>query len=68
MVLAVLAASGNVLAQDDKTPPVVKEVKKQPNDSVRTQPVSGNKAVIRESFNPDRPPLLGTPLKALDHP
>lgn len=66
MVLAMLVASGNVLAQDNKTPPVAKEVKKQLNDSVRTQPVSSNKAVIRESSSPDSPGFLGVPLKAPD--
>lgn len=61
MVLAVLAASGNVSGQGEKSQSAAKEVKKQSNENVQTQPVSDKKTAIRKSSNPDSLEFIGVP-------
>lgn len=63
VVGSILGASGNLLAQDGKAPPVIKSVEKQPlNKQLR----STDKKVIHQSFNPDQPAIMGVPAVVVD--
>lgn len=64
--LAMLACSGNVLAQGAKPTLVSKEVTKKPNANLQTQALTSNKSLIKKSFNPDSPEFLGVPLTVKD--
>ena len=61
VVVSLLGASGNILAQDAKTPITIEPAKKQALEAVNKQPDTTGKIIIRKSLNPDRLDFIGIP-------
>lgn len=62
IVVGILGASGNLMAQDAKTPATHKPGKKQGLVVVNKQTGITGKTIVRKSLNPDRPDFIGVPL------
>lgn len=61
VVVSLLGASGNILAQGTNTPITIKPAKKQSLEAVNKLPDVTAKAGIHKSLNPDRLDFIGIP-------
>lgn len=66
VLVGLFGACGNIVAQDAKTPATIKPMKKQPVETVYKQSGFTGKEVIRQSFNPDQPAIIGIPAVVVD--
>lgn len=67
VLVGLFGASGSILAQDAKTPIMIKPAKKQLLEATDKQQDATSKVVItRKSLNPDRLDFIGVPFVIKD--